>query len=88
MSNIKLTSIKSDTRYTTTQQIVKLNGSYEIQKVSIKVSDIKRTKMVSCALGLLDLFNGYFIFIYLCDNLRRNHANYYRHTDCSHEQTW
>nr|CAB3267471.1 E3 ubiquitin-protein ligase UBR4-like [Phallusia mammillata] len=49
LSNIKMSSIKSDTRYTTTQQIIKLVGSYAIQKVTIKVTDIKRTKMIRTA---------------------------------------
>nr|XP_023697265.1 E3 ubiquitin-protein ligase UBR4 [Paramormyrops kingsleyae] len=45
-SNIKLSSIKVDTRYTTTQQVVKLVGSHTISKVTVKVGDLKRTKMV------------------------------------------
>ncbi|XP_072282665.1 E3 ubiquitin-protein ligase UBR4 isoform X6 [Pyxicephalus adspersus] len=44
--NIKLSSIKVDTRYTTTQQVVKLIGSHTISKVTVKVGDLKRTKMV------------------------------------------
>uniref|UniRef100_A0A8D2L812 Ubiquitin protein ligase E3 component n-recognin 4 n=1 Tax=Varanus komodoensis TaxID=61221 RepID=A0A8D2L812_VARKO len=43
---IKLSSIKVDTRYTTTQQVVKLIGSHTISKVTVKVGDLKRTKMV------------------------------------------
>ncbi|XP_069467171.1 E3 ubiquitin-protein ligase UBR4 isoform X2 [Ambystoma mexicanum] len=46
MSNIKLSSIKVDTRYTTTQQVVKLIGSHIISKVTVKIGDLKRTKMV------------------------------------------
>ncbi|XP_039271370.2 E3 ubiquitin-protein ligase UBR4-like [Styela clava] len=45
-SSIKLSSIKSDTKYTTTQQIIKLVGSYSLQKVTIKITDIKQTKMI------------------------------------------
>uniref|UniRef100_A0A672LG87 Ubiquitin protein ligase E3 component n-recognin 4 n=1 Tax=Sinocyclocheilus grahami TaxID=75366 RepID=A0A672LG87_SINGR len=45
-SNIKLSSIKVDTRYTTTQQVVKLIGSHTISKVTVKIGDLKRTKMV------------------------------------------
>uniref|UniRef100_UPI00358DF698 E3 ubiquitin-protein ligase UBR4 n=1 Tax=Myxine glutinosa TaxID=7769 RepID=UPI00358DF698 len=45
-SNIKLSSIKVDTRYTTTQQVVKLVGSYTIARVTLKISDLKRAKMV------------------------------------------
>lgn len=44
--NIKLSSIKVDTRYTTTQQVVKLIGSHTISKVTVKIGDLKRTKMV------------------------------------------
>lgn len=44
--NIKLSSIKVDTRYTTTQQVVKLIGSHTINKVTVKIGDLKRTKMV------------------------------------------
>ncbi|KAF3820259.1 hypothetical protein GH733_015768 [Mirounga leonina] len=43
---IKLSSIKVDTRYTTTQQVVKLIGSHTISKVTVKIGDLKRTKMV------------------------------------------
>ena len=35
-----------DTRYTTTQQVVKLIGSHTISKVTVKIGDLKRTKMV------------------------------------------
>ncbi|XP_055747277.1 E3 ubiquitin-protein ligase UBR4 [Salvelinus fontinalis] len=45
-SNIKLSSIKVDTRYTTTQQVVKLISSHTISKVTVKIGDLKRTKMV------------------------------------------
>ena len=45
-NHIKLASFKGDTKYTTTQQIMKLVGSYTIQKITIKVTDVKRTKMV------------------------------------------
>ncbi|XP_078094991.1 E3 ubiquitin-protein ligase UBR4 isoform X5 [Mustelus asterias] len=45
-TNIKLSSIKVDTRYTTTQQVVKLIGSHTISKVTVKIGDLKRTKMV------------------------------------------
>ena len=35
-----------DPRYTTTQQVVKLIGSHTISKVTVKIGDLKRTKMV------------------------------------------
>ncbi|XP_074655636.1 E3 ubiquitin-protein ligase UBR4-like [Tubulanus polymorphus] len=44
--NIKLTSIKVDSKFTTTTQIVKLIGSHNIAKVTLRISDLKRTKMV------------------------------------------
>ncbi|RWS17081.1 E3 ubiquitin-protein ligase UBR4-like protein [Dinothrombium tinctorium] len=45
-TNMKLSSIKSDSRYTTTTHIVKLLGSHTITKISLRISDIKRSKMV------------------------------------------
>ncbi|KAI1305186.1 E3 ubiquitin-protein ligase UBR4 [Halotydeus destructor] len=45
-ANIKLSSLKVDSRFTTTTQIVKLVGSHAISKISIRISDIKRSKMV------------------------------------------
>ena len=46
LQHIKLSSIKVDTRYTTTQQVVKLIGSHTISKVTVKIGDLKRTKRV------------------------------------------
>lgn len=43
----KLTSIKSDIRYTTTAQLVKLSVNYTISRLLLRISDIKRAKMVS-----------------------------------------
>lgn len=45
-SSVKLSSIKVDSKFTTTTQIVKLVGSHSISKVSIRISDLKRSKMV------------------------------------------
>ncbi|XP_064650064.1 E3 ubiquitin-protein ligase UBR4-like isoform X3 [Lineus longissimus] len=45
-SNTKLTSIKVDSKFTTTTQIVKLVGSHTISKVTLRITDLKRTKMV------------------------------------------
>ncbi|XP_014674376.1 PREDICTED: E3 ubiquitin-protein ligase UBR4-like [Priapulus caudatus] len=45
-AGIKLSSIKVDSRFTTTTQIVKLIGSHVISKVTLRVTDLKRTKMV------------------------------------------
>jgi E3 ubiquitin-protein ligase UBR4 len=44
--NMKLSSIKVDSRFTTTTQIVKLIGSHTISKIHLRISDIKRSKMV------------------------------------------
>ena len=44
--NMKLSSIKVDSRFTTTTQIVKLVGSHTISKITLRISDIKRSKMV------------------------------------------
>ncbi len=46
LQNTKLSAIKVDSKFTTTTQIVKLMGSHNISKVSIRISDLKRTKMV------------------------------------------
>lgn len=43
---VKLSSIKLDSRFTANTQIVKLIGAHTISKISVKISDIKRTKMV------------------------------------------
>ena len=45
--NFKLNSIKTDARYTTNQQIFKLNGTYSLTKILIKISEIRKSKMVS-----------------------------------------
>ncbi|XP_015793075.1 E3 ubiquitin-protein ligase UBR4-like isoform X2 [Tetranychus urticae] len=45
-SNMKLSSVKVDSRFTTTTQIVKLVGSHTISKISLRIADIKRSKMV------------------------------------------
>lgn len=45
-SNVKLSSLKVDSRFTTSTQIVKLVGSHTISKISLRISDIKRSKMV------------------------------------------
>ncbi|XP_022084216.1 E3 ubiquitin-protein ligase UBR4-like isoform X1 [Acanthaster planci] len=45
-SNLKLTTLKVDSRYTANSQIVKLVGTHTIAKVSLRISDLKRTKMV------------------------------------------
>jgi E3 ubiquitin-protein ligase UBR4 len=45
-ANTKLSSLKVDTRYTTTSQLVKLNGSCSMSKFLIRISDVRRAKMV------------------------------------------
>ncbi|KAL1138884.1 hypothetical protein AAG570_008946, partial [Ranatra chinensis] len=46
LSNIKLSSIKIDSKFTTTTQIVKLVSSHTISKITLRITDLKRTKMV------------------------------------------
>ncbi|KAF5286898.1 hypothetical protein FQA39_LY00431 [Lamprigera yunnana] len=46
LSTIKLNSIKVDSKFTTTTQIVKLLTSHTISKITVRIGDLKRTKMV------------------------------------------
>nr|XP_012152236.1 PREDICTED: protein purity of essence isoform X3 [Megachile rotundata] len=46
MTTIKLSSIKVDSKFTTTTQIVKLIGSHTISRITLRIGDLKRTKMV------------------------------------------
>ncbi|XP_031787712.1 protein purity of essence isoform X2 [Nasonia vitripennis] len=46
MSTIKLSSIKVDSKFTTTTQIIKLVGSHTISRITLRIGDLKRTKMV------------------------------------------
>ncbi|XP_047525824.1 E3 ubiquitin-protein ligase UBR4 [Pieris napi] len=46
MATIKLPTIKIDSKFTTTTQIVKLVSSHTISRISLRVGDIKRSKMV------------------------------------------
>lgn len=46
LTNIKLSAIKIDSKFTTTTQIVKLVGSHTISKITLRIADLKRTKMV------------------------------------------
>ncbi|XP_013777424.1 E3 ubiquitin-protein ligase UBR4-like isoform X2 [Limulus polyphemus] len=45
-SNIKLSAIKVDSRFTTSTQMVKLIGSHTISKISLRIAELKRSKMV------------------------------------------
>ena len=45
-SSLKLSSLKVDTKFTTTTQIVKLAFSHSISKISLRIGDLKRQKMV------------------------------------------
>jgi hypothetical protein len=45
--NLKLNSIKADARFTTNQQIFKLTGPHLISKIVVKISEIRKSKMVS-----------------------------------------
>ena len=42
----KLSALKTDSRFSTTSHMVKLVGSHNISKVTIRVTDVKRQKMV------------------------------------------
>ncbi|XP_028033464.1 protein purity of essence isoform X1 [Bombyx mandarina] len=46
MTTIKLPTIKIDSKFTTTTQIVKLVNSHMISRISLRIGDIKRSKMV------------------------------------------
>ncbi|KAK0172054.1 hypothetical protein PV328_005423 [Microctonus aethiopoides] len=46
MATIKLSSIKVDSKFTTTTQIVKLVSSHTISRIVLRIGDLKRTKMV------------------------------------------
>ncbi|XP_050663780.1 E3 ubiquitin-protein ligase UBR4 isoform X18 [Leptidea sinapis] len=46
MATIKLPTIKIDSKFTTTTQIVKLVNSQMISRISLRIGDIKRSKMV------------------------------------------
>ncbi|XP_063828894.1 E3 ubiquitin-protein ligase UBR4 [Ostrinia nubilalis] len=46
MATIKLPTIKIDSKFTTTTQIVKLVNSHMISRISLRIGDIKRNKMV------------------------------------------
>ncbi|XP_060527250.1 E3 ubiquitin-protein ligase UBR4 [Cylas formicarius] len=45
-SSIKLSSVKVDSKFTTTTQIVKLLSSHIISKITVRIGDLKKTKMV------------------------------------------
>ena len=45
-ASVKLSSLKVDSRFTTSTHIIKLIGSHTITKISLKISDVKRSKMV------------------------------------------
>ncbi|XP_030384737.1 protein purity of essence [Scaptodrosophila lebanonensis] len=46
MTNIKVPSVKSDSKYTTTTMIYKLVQCHTISKLVVRIADLKRTKMV------------------------------------------
>ncbi|XP_008200345.2 E3 ubiquitin-protein ligase UBR4 isoform X1 [Tribolium castaneum] len=45
-TTIKLSSLKVDSKFTTTTQIVKLLSSHTISKITVRIGDLKRSKMV------------------------------------------
>ncbi|XP_008551349.1 E3 ubiquitin-protein ligase UBR4 isoform X1 [Microplitis demolitor] len=46
MATIKLSSIKVDSKFTTTTQMVKLVSSHTISRIILRIGDLKRVKMV------------------------------------------
>uniref|UniRef100_A0A0M3HTT2 UBR-type domain-containing protein n=1 Tax=Ascaris lumbricoides TaxID=6252 RepID=A0A0M3HTT2_ASCLU len=46
MDVVKLSAIKLDSRFTTSAQMIKLMGHFEVLRVSMRLSDIKRSKMI------------------------------------------
>ncbi|XP_074621519.1 E3 ubiquitin-protein ligase UBR4-like isoform X3 [Acropora palmata] len=44
--SLKLSNVKGDSRFTTTCQLVKLIGSHTISRVTLRIADLKRQKMV------------------------------------------
>ena len=44
--NMKLSAVKSDSKFTTSCQIVKLNASHTISRFVLRITEIKRSKMV------------------------------------------
>ena len=46
LQSLKLSAIKGDSRFTTTCQLVKLIGSHTISRVTLRIADLKRQKMV------------------------------------------
>ena len=44
---LKLQQVKSEIRYAPNMILVKLTGSHDIAQITIRISEIKRTKMVS-----------------------------------------
>ena len=50
---MKLQSVKSEIRYTPNMILVKLVGSHNISQVILRISDIKRTKMVQYTLVIV-----------------------------------
>ncbi|OTF78343.1 hypothetical protein BLA29_005781, partial [Euroglyphus maynei] len=43
---VKLSAMKLDSRFTINTQIVKLNGAHTISKITVKISELKKSKMV------------------------------------------
>ncbi|VDM95152.1 unnamed protein product [Thelazia callipaeda] len=46
MEQLKLSAIKLDSRFTTSAQMIKLMGHFEVLRITIRFSEIKRSKMV------------------------------------------
>uniref|UniRef100_A0A915PMF8 UBR-type domain-containing protein n=1 Tax=Setaria digitata TaxID=48799 RepID=A0A915PMF8_9BILA len=46
MEQLKLSAIKLDSRFTTSAQMIKLMGHFEVSRIIIRLSEIKRSKMI------------------------------------------
>ena len=51
---MKLQSVKSEIRYTPNMILVKLVGSHSISQILLRISEIKRTKMVNESWALFE----------------------------------
>ena len=45
-SNQMIKCVQVDTKYTTSNQMIKLTGSHSISKITLRIGDLKRQKMV------------------------------------------
>ena len=70
----KLSALKSDARFSTTSHMVKLVGSHNISKVTLRVTDVKRQKMVRHVSFHVDYFTMISTTISLFTQHDKSHA--------------